>query len=99
NPNLTRALLKAMENPKAANLGKHFEKFMQYKDQFTYDSNQAVVGAFATLVDRSMVDSKFNRSLFQRILLLINDSSQAHICNKQDAKGMQVGINAATSNN
>ncbi|HTJ40911.1 MAG TPA: hypothetical protein VL463_02410 [Kofleriaceae bacterium] len=98
NPNLTRALLKAMENPKVANLGKHFEKFMQYKDQFTYDSNQAVVGAFATLVDRSMVDSKFNRSLFQRILLLINDSSQAHICNKQDAKVIALGITAATYN-
>ena len=83
NPALTRSLMKAMENPKVANLGTHFMKFMQYKDQFTYDPNtQAVVGAFATLVDRTQADQGFNRSLFQRILLLIAASDGAVAENK-----------------
>lgn len=98
-PKLTRALMKAMENPKVANLGTHFMKFMQYKDKFTYDpSTQALVGAFATMVDRSTTDQGYNRSLFQRILLLINDSNAATICNKQDAKVVALGITAATYN-
>jgi hypothetical protein len=83
NPALTRSLMKAMEDPKVKNLGTHFMKFMQYKDKFTYNNNtQVVMGAFATLVDRTQNDSGYNRSLFQRILLLIADSNGAVSENK-----------------
>ncbi len=83
NPALTRSLMKAMEDPRVKNLGTHFMKFMQYKDKFTYNnSTQAVMGAFATLVDRTQNDSGYNRSLFQRILLLIADSNGAVTENK-----------------
>jgi hypothetical protein len=87
NPALTKALMKALEDPKVADLGTRFMNFMKYKDSFTYNnSTQAVTGAFNTLVDRTQLDQGANRSLFQRILLLINDSNHAQACNKANAK-------------
>jgi hypothetical protein len=59
---------------------------MTYTDRFEINSqNQAVVGVFATLVDRVAADSRFNRSLFQRILHVINDTTAAVACNKDGA--------------
>ncbi len=96
-PALVDALMKAMELPSTAQLGTRFQKYMTYKDQFNIDpSSQAVTGAFATPVDRAQLDQGFNRSLFQRLLLLINDSNNAVACNKQDAKVKQAGITVAT---
>ncbi|MCE9573649.1 MAG: hypothetical protein K8W52_10875 [Deltaproteobacteria bacterium] len=98
-PALVDALMKAMELPSTAQLGTRFQKYMTYKDQFNIDPNsQAVTGSFATMVDRTQTDQGFNRSLFQRLLLLINDSNGAQACNKQDAKVKQAGITVATYN-
>jgi hypothetical protein len=98
-PALVDALMKAMELPSTAQLGVRFQKFMSYKDQFNIDPNtQAVTGAFTTMVDRTQVDQGNNRSLFQRILLLINDSNGAQACNKQGAQVKQAGIAVATYN-
>lgn len=85
-PALVTALLQAMEKPEVAQLGERFRKFMTYKDRFDIAANQTVTGSFATPVDRAQFDSGFNRSLFQRILHVINDSNGARACNKQDAK-------------
>jgi len=98
-PALVRALLKTMEGPEATKLGELFRDYMIYKDQFTYDPNtQAVVGSLSTLVDRTQADSNYNRSLFQRILLLLNDSNHAQTCNKDNAKLKEpnTGITIAT---
>ncbi len=99
NANLTTGLLRAMENVKVKDLGERFRKYMTYKDRFDIDPNtQAVTGTFTTPVDRTAEDSHFNRSLFQRILHVINDSNGATACNKQDAqvKDPFVGITLGT---
>ncbi|MCA9677351.1 MAG: hypothetical protein H6709_15785 [Kofleriaceae bacterium] len=97
NQGLTTALLEAMERPEIKQLADRFEKFMVYKDRFDIDPDtQQVVGTFTTPVDRGAADSAFNRSVFQRILHLINDSNHTVMCNKQDAKVIQFGITLAT---
>ena len=99
-PALVQALMTAMERPETAQLGERFKNFLTYKDRFDINAQQQVVGAFATLVDRAAADSAFNRSLFQRILHVINDSNGARACNKQDAKVKDpfVGITLGTYN-
>lgn len=85
-PGLVEDLLRAMEDPQVAELGLRFRDYMKYKDQFHIDPDtHEVVGSFGTEVDRSAADSNFNRSLMQRLLHLIADSSGARMCNKQDA--------------
>lgn len=85
-PGLIPDLLAALEQPEVARLGLRFRDFMRYKDRFSYDASKAVVGSFATPVDRSRPDSGFDRSLWQRVLHLIADSDQAVFCNKQGAR-------------
>ncbi|HVV81919.1 MAG TPA: hypothetical protein VHE35_02525 [Kofleriaceae bacterium] len=86
-PALVNALMAAMELPSTAQLGDRFRKYMTYKDRFDINpQTQAVVGAFATMVDRTRPDSGFDRSIFQRFLNLINDSNGAVACNKQGAR-------------
>ncbi len=86
-PALVQALMTAMERPETALLGERFRKFMVYKDRFDISAqNQAVVGAFVTMVDRTAADNAFNRSIFQRILHTIADSNGARACNKQGAR-------------
>lgn len=85
-PALVQALMTAMEKPEVAQLGERLRKFLTYTDRFDINSQtQAVVGAFATMVDRMADDSGFNRSLFQRILHVINDTNGASACNKAGA--------------
>ena len=99
-PALVQSLMTAMERPETAQLGERFRKFLVYKDRFDINAQQAVVGAFATMVDRSQPDSAFNRSIFQRILHVIADSNGARACNKQGARVVDpfVGITLGTYN-
>jgi len=98
-PALVEDLMRALEKPEVVGLGDRFYKYMSYKDRFDIDpSTQAVVGTFATLVDRTQPDNAFNRSLFQRLLHLVNDSSTAVACNKQNAEVKQFGVTVATYN-
>jgi hypothetical protein len=84
-PKLVSDLMAALERPEVSQLGDRFRDFMTYSDQFNIDdSTQAVTGGFATQPDRTQPDTGFNRSLFQRLAMLINDS-QVGQCNKQGA--------------
>jgi hypothetical protein len=88
-PALVTALLTALERPEVKQLGERFRKQMTYKDRFDIVSNAGaghpVTGSFATPVDRTALDSAFNRSLWQRLLHLIHDTNGARLCNKQGA--------------
>jgi hypothetical protein len=96
-PALVDALLAALARPEVKELGPRFHDYMTYKDRFDIDSDtQAVVGSFATPVDRTQIDNAFNRSLWQRLLMLINDSNGAVACNKEGAQVIQFGIPVAT---
>lgn len=100
-PALVNALMAAMELPSTVALGDRFRKFMTYRDRFDINATtQAVVGSFATMVDRTRTDSGFDRSVFQRFLHLISDSNHAVACNKQNAqvKDPYIGITLGTYN-
>jgi hypothetical protein len=85
-PGLAEDLLRALEDPATRPLGKIFANLMRDDDAITLDPRtQAVVGSLRTPVDRSQSDSGMNRSLMQRVLHLINDSSGVTLCNKQGA--------------
>lgn len=85
-PGLAEDLLRALEDPALRNLDDRFAEFMTYKDRLDYDpATQDIVGSLATPVDRAMDDDDWNRSLMQRLLHLIADSSGVEMCNKQDA--------------
>lgn len=95
-PGLAEDVMKVLERPEIAALGPALASYMKYKDQFSYDPyTQAVIGSLATEVDRTQPDSNFNRSLMQRLVHLVADSSGLTLCNKQDA-AIRVGINLAT---
>lgn len=96
-PGLVEDLLRAMEDPAVAELGLRFRDYVTYKDQFHIDPDtHQVTGSFGTEVDRSAADSNFNRSLMQRLLHLVSDSSGASMCNKQDATVRILGIGVAS---
>lgn len=85
-PGLFEDLMVAMEDPRVATLGGYFRDYMTYADQFTYDpETQAVLGSFATPVDRAAPNSGFNRSIMQRVLHLLADSNGVPLCNKAGA--------------
>jgi hypothetical protein len=87
NPALSSALLAALELPEVGQLGQRFRTFMTYRDRFDINpANQAVVGDFATLVDRNAPDSNFDRSIFQRLVHVISASNGARACNKSGAR-------------
>lgn len=84
-PKLMSDLLAALERPEVRQLGDRFRDFMTYSDRFEIDdTTQEVVGGFSTQPNRTQPDTGFNRSLFQRLVMLINDS-QVGQCNKQGA--------------
>lgn len=85
-PGLSEDLLRALEDPATEQLAHRFSDFMKYKDQLDYDpSTQQIVGALGTAVDRAQPDSAWNRSLMERLLHLINDSSGVVLCSKAGA--------------
>lgn len=91
---LAEDLLRALENPAVQELPRRFARMMRYADPLHYDPDtQEILGTLgATPVDRTKPDSGYNRSLFQRILHLIADSSGVRLCNKQDARIEIFGI-------
>jgi len=97
-PKLVSDLLVALERPEVAQLATRFSEFMTYNDRFDIASDQSVAGAFTSQPDRAKPDSEFNRSLWQRLLNVINDSNGAHQCNKQGAQLKQNGLVIATYN-
>jgi hypothetical protein len=90
-PQLTEALIRALEDPVTRQLGDRFRDHMKYKDKFTFQEAAPynLVGSFSTPVDRTKADTGENRSIWQRLLHVINDSRGRSMCNKQDA---QVGF-------
>ena len=98
-PKLVADLLAALQRPEVAQLADRFREFMTYSDRFDIDPNtQAVTGGLATQPDRAQPDTGFNRSLFQRLLMVISDSNGASQCNKQGAVLKQNGLVVATYN-
>ncbi len=98
-PQLVEDLLAALERPEVKELGDLFRKQMLYKDRFDIDqSTMALVGDFTTEVDRTQPDSGFNRSIFERLLHLINDTSETVQCNKPNARARDpnTGLTLAT---
>jgi hypothetical protein len=98
-PGLAEDLLQALEDPAVRNLDDRFREFMTYKDQLDYDPDtQQIVGSLATPVDRSQPDSNWNRSLLQRLVHLIADSSGVTMCNKEGAviRDPLIGVVLAT---
>lgn len=101
NPQLTRDLLAALEKPEVRQLATRFRDQMKYKDRFDIAANQSVTGTFSTVVDRAQPDSGFNRSLWQRLMHLINDTNGAVECSKAGAqiKDPTTGLPLATYQN
>ncbi len=98
-PALATGLMRALEQPQVKELGERFGKYLTYKDRFDINpSTHAVTGSFQTEVDHAVADSGYSRSLFQRLLHLINDSNGARLCNKQDARVVDpyIGITLGT---
>lgn len=95
-PGLAEALMRSLEDPAGADLPMRFRDYMKFKDPFTYDADQNLVGSFGTPVDRTMPDRSYSRSLMQRLLHLISDSNGASMCNKQDGKVKFSGITLKT---
>lgn len=96
-PTLTKNLLVALQDPEVQKLNQRFAEQMTYSDRFDIDpTTQALTGTFATKPDRTKADSDFNRSVFQRLLMVINDSNGAKQCNKQNAAVKQNGLTVAT---
>ncbi len=99
-PRLVSDILDAMKLPSTKLLADRFREEMEYADRFDIaDGTQALVGDFTTRPDRAMADTGFNRSLFQRLLMVINDS-QVSQCNKAGAvvKEPTTGLTLATYN-
>ena len=86
-PGLMEDMLRAIEDPLMADLGLRFAEHMGNKDRIDIDpSTQALTDTNPNEpVNRGAPDSGMNRSLMQRLLHLINDSSGAQLCNKQGA--------------
>jgi hypothetical protein len=85
-PGLAEDVIKSLEDPAVRPLAARMRELMSYKDLIDYNPDtQAVVGTLHTPVDRTQPDSGFNRSVWQRILHLINDTSGVKLCNKQGA--------------
>jgi hypothetical protein len=92
-PQLVRALLAALQLPQTKQLGKRFSDLMTYSDRFDIDPDgQVVTGSFTRKPDRAQPDTGFNRSVFERFVHLINDSSRAVLCNKQNATVVLLGL-------
>ncbi|HET9621715.1 MAG TPA: hypothetical protein VFP84_10130 [Kofleriaceae bacterium] len=92
-PALVQKLTQALEIPASKELARRFSDMMAFKDRFDIDpATQAVVGDFTTKVDRARPDNGFDRSVFERFLHLLNDSSHAQLCNKPDARVSLAGI-------
>jgi hypothetical protein len=102
NPGLAEDLIRALEDPNTEQLAHRFSDFMKYKDQLDFDpSTQQIVGSLGTTVDRTQADSAWNRSLMERLLHLINDSSGVSVCSKAGAviRDPILGIVIATYTN
>ncbi len=86
-PGLMEDMLRAMEDPLMAELGLRFAEHMTNKDRIDIDpsTNALTDTNLDEPVNRSAADSGMNRSLMQRLLHLINDSSGAQMCNKPGA--------------
>jgi hypothetical protein len=92
-PALVQALTKALELPATKLLARRFSDMMAFKDRFDINQNdQSLIGDFKTAVDRTKVDSGFDRSVFERFLHLLNDSNHAQLCNKPNARVSLAGI-------
>ncbi|HWN68178.1 MAG TPA: hypothetical protein VNM90_11120 [Haliangium sp.] len=85
-PGLIEDLLVALEQPEVAELGARFASYMKYKDRFSFDADQNVVGSFSTEVDRGQPDQGFDRSLWQRLLHVIADANGDTLCSKPGAR-------------
>ncbi|HEX3759428.1 MAG TPA: hypothetical protein VHW23_12015 [Kofleriaceae bacterium] len=85
-PALVEALFDAFQQPAVGQLGQRLHDLMTFSDRFDIDSRtQVVTGSFTQKPDRTQPDTGFNRSVFQRFLHLIHDSSHVQMCNKEGA--------------
>ena len=89
---LIEDLMAALEQPEIAELALLIGDYMRYRDRFSFDEERNVVGDFMTEVDPTAVDTRFDRSIWQRLIHLIDDTNGARLCNKQDAVVRVIGI-------
>jgi hypothetical protein len=96
---LPAALLAALNDPHVQGLAPMIARMMTAKDQVDFDHTNAAIGGARgapfydvvgnldnpTPVDRTQLDSDYNRSLMQRIAHLVHDSSGLSLCNKDNA--------------
>jgi hypothetical protein len=82
-PGLFEDLMRAMEDPHVAMVGEHLHDYMTYKDRFYYHPvTQELIGEFETEVDRSAPGTGDNRSIWQRVLHLLDDTRGVTLCNQ-----------------
>lgn len=85
-PGLLKDVLVAARDPKSLELGARFAEQMRYRDRIDFnpaDINAVPTGGFHTPVDRTWPDDEVNRSVLQRLLHLVHDTSGRVICNKK----------------
>lgn len=98
---LLEDLLHALTDPRTHELGAMFAPYMDYADVHVFDSTGKVVdkgggaAGFSVPVNRSLPDSGTNRSIFQRLIHLLNNTSGMALGNKAGAQvqiaGTKVG--------
>ncbi|MEZ4254674.1 MAG: hypothetical protein R3A78_03025 [Polyangiales bacterium] len=92
-PGLTEGVLRALADPYSARMGPILGDFIRHRDRvepLSFDPNRSLYDAkFIDPVDRNAPAVRGNQSLFQRVISVIHDFDQNHLCNKQSA---QVGV-------
>jgi hypothetical protein len=95
-PGLLEDVLTALGDDATPQLGQAFSMYTKFNDQISYDRNDLNGPAYnvttsqpnapmSTLVDRTMPDTGFNRSGFQRFAQIIHDTDGLTVCNKDMA--------------
>jgi len=103
-PGLADDLLVAMTNPHVKGLTPMISRLMTFRTQIDFDHTDGpdfplantIEGDPAGTVDRTKVDSDYNRSLMQRIAHMVHDANGARFCNKDNAQIKILGLSLAT---
>lgn len=101
-PGLLEDILKALADPRTAKLGSIFSRYMNVRDDVSYDRadingtpwNRTTnsKSEMVTPVDRTKPETGANRSAFYRFLQIIQDTRGVTACNQEDAKVHALGL-------
>jgi hypothetical protein len=88
-PGLLEAVMRALADPRSAQLGAIYGELMRHRDLVDYnpaDPNGDPIGLpLDERVDRSRADIRGNESLFQRSIALIDGLNGVRVCNREGA--------------